>query len=105
MQFDHLMKPAPPSAAINAGIQLDYGDNVFNDITNAIAAGKMTQKSLDDAVARTFLTRFRLGEFDEERNPSLARLPKDVCFAARTRRIRNVRRQIHKHIVRTQFGT
>ena len=46
MQFDHLMKPAPPSAAINAGIQLDYGDNVFNDITNAIAAGKMTQKSL-----------------------------------------------------------
>lgn len=57
------------SAAINAGIQLDYGDSVGTDITNAIAAGKMTQKALDDAVTRTFLTRFHLGEFDEERNP------------------------------------
>ena len=57
------------SAAINAGIQLDYGDNVAADITNAIKAGKMTEKQLDDAVSRAFLTRFRLGEFDEARNP------------------------------------
>ena len=57
------------SAAINAGIQLDYGDNVATDITNAIAVGKITQKQLDDAVTRTFLTRFRLGEFDDKRNP------------------------------------
>lgn len=57
------------AAAINAGIQLDYGDKVGADITNAIAAGKMTQKQLDDAVARAFLVRFRLGEFDEARNP------------------------------------
>jgi beta-glucosidase len=57
------------SAAINAGIQLDYGDSVATDITNAITAGKLTEKALDDAVTRTFLTRFRLGEFDEARNP------------------------------------
>ena len=57
------------AAAIDAGIQLDYGDNVYSDIINAIKAGKMTQKSLDDAVTRAFLTRFRLGEFDDARNP------------------------------------
>jgi len=57
------------AAAMNAGIQLDYGDNVAADITNAIAAGKLSQSVLDAAVTRTFLTRFRLGEFDEERNP------------------------------------
>jgi beta-glucosidase len=57
------------AAAINAGIQLDYGDNVGADITNAIAAGKLTQQRFDDAVTRAFLTRFRLGEFDDKRNP------------------------------------
>ena len=58
-----------------AGIQLDYGDNVFNDIENAINAGKITQKALDDAVTRAFLTRFRLGEFDDARNPFFGKYP------------------------------
>ena len=56
-------------AAIHSGIQLDYGDNVANDITNAIKDGKMTEAQLDAAVTRAFLVRFRLGEFDDLRNP------------------------------------
>lgn len=56
-------------AALKAGIQLDYGDNVAADITNAINTGELPQAMFDDAVTRAFLTRFRLGEFDEERNP------------------------------------
>jgi beta-glucosidase len=70
------------SAAINAGIQLDYGDKVGADITNAIGAGKITQKQLDDAVSRAFLTRFRLGEFDEERNPFFAKYADELLDCA-----------------------
>jgi beta-glucosidase-like glycosyl hydrolase len=61
------------AAAINAGLQLDYGDQVGADITNAIAAGKLSMQQLDSAVARAFLTRFRLGEFDDVRNPFFMR--------------------------------
>ena len=75
------------AAAINAGIQLDYGDNVFNDIQNAIAAGKMTQKSLDDAVTRAFLTRFRLGEFDDARNPFFGKYPVDLLDSTEHRQL------------------
>ena len=51
---------------------------MFNDITNAIKAGKMTQKALDDAVTRAFLTRFRLGEFDDARNPFFNKYPVEL---------------------------
>eukprot|EP01043_Picozoa_sp_COSAG02_P000932 COSAG02_NODE_19_length_53976_cov_37.338512_14_plen_745_part_00 len=75
------------AAAINAGIQLDYGDNVFNDIQNAIAAGKMTQKALDDAVTRAFLTRFRLGEFDDARNPFFGKYPIDLLDSSQHKQV------------------
>ena len=51
---------------------------MFNDISNAIKAGKMTEKSLDNAVARAFLTRFRLGEFDDQRNPFFQKYPESL---------------------------
>jgi beta-glucosidase len=68
------------AAAINAGLQLDYGDNTNADLTNAIQAGKITMQQLDDTIIRTFLVRFRLGEFDETRNPFFMKcVPSPLC--------------------------
>ncbi len=62
-------------AAMQAGVQLDYGDPVAGDIGNALAQGQLKETVLDAAVARSLLTRFRLGEFDEApRNPFLKRV-------------------------------
>ena len=65
-------------ATVFVFVSVSAGDNVFNDITNAIKAGKMTQKALDDAVTRAFLTRFRLGEFDDARNPFFNKYPVEL---------------------------
>ena len=62
------------TAAIKAGIQLDYGDNTSPDIARALNQSKLSMADLDQAIARAFLVRFRLGEFDDgQRNPFFGR--------------------------------
>ena len=59
------------SAAVEAGLQASYGPNAAIDATLAemLADGSLDAELFDTRIARTLLTRFRLGEFDAGRNP------------------------------------
>lgn len=55
--------------AVNAGTQLQFGRDARKGrqaFVDAIATGNLSMSQLDDSVARILLTRFRLGEFDDD---------------------------------------
>lgn len=58
-------------AAVEAGLQASYGPDGDIDaaLLEMLADGSLDMELFDARIARTLLTRFRLGEFDAGRNP------------------------------------
>jgi beta-glucosidase len=70
---------AAESAALSLKMGCDLGcDHVYNEIPAAIERGLMTEADLDQALARTLTTRFRLGMFDPQEDVPYASIPMSV---------------------------
>jgi len=52
------------AAGLRSGTDLDCGSRVYNHLPDAVRRGLVAETSVDSAVKRLFLTRFRLGMFD-----------------------------------------
>ncbi|CAG5114562.1 unnamed protein product [Candidula unifasciata] len=70
------------AAAINAGCNLDLGNdivqNVYMSIVEAVRQGKLTEEVVRERVRPLFYTRMRLGEFDPPDNNPYAQLNNSV---------------------------
>ncbi len=64
----HMVTEGPVESvalAVNNGCDLNCG-NLFSYLVQAVREGKVAEKTIDESVTRLFVTRFRLGMFDEE---------------------------------------
>lgn len=86
MVNSHHYFPDIASAALGAiemGLQASYGpnENIDDAIADMINNGTLDEGLLDTRIARTLLTRFRLGEFDIGNNPDFP-FPADAYTAS-----------------------
>ncbi len=51
--------------ALDAGVDVDLGANCYPLLVNAVHSGKISEKLIDEAVARVLKLKFQLGLFDE----------------------------------------
>ncbi|BFZ18922.1 hypothetical protein BsWGS_21961 [Bradybaena similaris] len=70
------------AAAVNAGCNIELGNNVaqnvYMSIADAVKQGKITEEMLRERVKPLFYTRMRLGEFDPPNNNPYAQLNNSV---------------------------
>lgn len=70
---NHKTHPDASSASADAvmnGTDLDCGNNSYKFLTEAVEKGLIEEKTIDTSVKRLFMTRFRLGMFDNHKqNP------------------------------------
>jgi beta-glucosidase len=70
--------PVEASAlALRAGCDLSCGD-VYDLLGEAVQQGLITEKDLDQALARTFRARFKLGMFDDAEQVTYSKIPLSV---------------------------
>ncbi len=77
--------------ALEAGVDVDLGANCFSLLAESVRNGHIHQKTLDEAVRRVLLYKFRLGLFDnpyvdEEAAAGLVRTPENVGLARQVAR-------------------
>jgi beta-glucosidase len=80
----HKLAPTAADAsamAIKAGCDLECGSS-FKSLVEAVRAGKLAERNLDEAVSRLFTARFRLGLFDPPDTVKWARIPYSVVDSA-----------------------
>ena len=68
--LDNLMQnanslPAAAALGLQAGVDIGLWDQVFRSLGNAVHAGLVDQRELDQAVARVLRLKFQLGLFDQ----------------------------------------
>lgn len=63
--------------AANSGLDLNCGEG-FNYLGAAVAAGLVSEETIDKAVKRLFIARFRLGMFDPDEVVPYAQIPYEV---------------------------
>lgn len=72
-------KTEAAKAAIEAGLDLECGDDVYKDyLYAAYKAGLVTQETIDKAAGRVLASRFKLGIFDSVENNPYAKISPDV---------------------------
>ena len=78
-QRHKVVQTAPQAAAlaVQTGTDLDCG-RVYPNLVEAVRQGLITEASIDTAVKRLFLARFKLGMFDAPEHVRWARIPYSV---------------------------
>lgn len=63
--------------AVIAGTDVECGSN-FKNLPEAVKAGKITEKQIDESVIRLLTARFDLGDFDDDRQNPYKKIPMSV---------------------------
>lgn len=63
--------------AVIAGTDVECGSN-YKNLPEAVKAGKITEKQIDESVIRLLKARFDLGDFDDDRMNPYRKLPMTV---------------------------
>lgn len=80
--------------AINAGLDMDCGNEYRGYLLAAVQDGLVTEKTVDQALARVLGARFRLGDFDPPAMVPYSQIPLSVVDSPQHRELaRNVARQ------------
>jgi len=85
----HKYKPSmaeASAAAVKAGTDLTCGTE-YRSLVDAVKAGQITEAEIDQALARLFVARFRLGMFDPPERVPYARIPYSENDSAEHRRL------------------
>ena len=81
-------KDAAETVALALKLGCDIGcDHVYSEIPDAIARGLITEADVDQALARTLGTRFKLGMFDPDENVPFASIGMEVVACDAHRRL------------------
>ncbi len=77
--------------ALNAGVDVDLGANCFSLLAESVRSGRISEKTLDNAVRNVLLCKFRLGLFDrpyvdEDSAANLVRTPANIELARQVAR-------------------
>lgn len=81
--------------ALNAGVDMDMvGEGFLTTLEKSLQEGKISQKSLDDAVRRILVAKFKLGLFDDPyRYTNVERSKREVFNAANREKAREIASQ------------
>lgn len=71
-------KEAATAEAMNAGVDAECGEYIYQYIEKAVEDGLVSEERLNDAVKRMLIARFRLGMFDPQENVPWSNLPLSV---------------------------
>ncbi|MDW8064876.1 MAG: glycoside hydrolase family 3 N-terminal domain-containing protein, partial [Anaerolineae bacterium] len=85
----HQVVATPEEAAaraVQAGCDLECG-GVYSSLVEAVRNGLILEETIDQAVRRLFIARFRLGMFDPPDKVSYAQIPYEVVSSARHREL------------------
>ena len=66
------------SEALYAGNEMAMGDGLYRNIPEAVASGKLSMETVDEAVARVLRVKFKLGCFENPYAPELTR--EETCI-------------------------
>lgn len=81
--------------ALNAGVDMDMvGEGFLTNLEKSLQEGKISQKSLDNAVRRILVAKFKLGLFDDPyRYTNVERSKREVFNAANREKARDIASQ------------